>query len=470
MRLFRHNIFRNARAALAAAVLVCCFALTQAAEPAPQPFAKGDTVCFIGDSITHGGKYQGFVQLFYATRFPDRAIKIYNCGVSGDSAGGACRRLEWDILIHKPTVATLLLGMNDVGRGNYGKNKTDEKSVKTRQAAIEAHVRNMSELAEKLNAAGVKMIFLTPTIYEQNAETGTENFFGVNDGLAVCGKEAGKIAAKFHSPVVDLHAAMDAINAQAQKADPKFTLVGKDRVHPGDVGHLVMAYTLLKAQGMPQFVAKMAIDAAGNRIVAQNNCRIANLTATGEGVSFDCLEHALPFPVPKPAADALRLVPFQKELNQEVLQVGGLAPGNYEVRIDDQVVGKYAAGDLQAGVDLAMNPQTPQYRQAEQVSELNAKRQALESRLRTLALIRLVVIGTHKVDPNDLATVRKLLDERLTKLKNTPYFAYYKSMGENYVKYKPAEKETIAEMERAMASMYEVNQPKQRRFVIARRS
>ena len=97
-------------------VLAFPLGLAHAAEaPAPQ-FKKGDTVAVIGDSITHGGRYHAFIYLFYATRFPDREIKMYNCGISGDSAAGACRRFEWDIAVHKPTAATVLLGMNDVGR------------------------------------------------------------------------------------------------------------------------------------------------------------------------------------------------------------------------------------------------------------------------------------------------------------------------------------------------------------------
>jgi hypothetical protein len=372
--------------------------------------------------------------------------------------------------VHKPNVATVLLGMNDVGRTLYGKDKTDEKSRKSQQKAISAYAGNMAKLAEGLKRANVKATYFTPTIYEQNADTGTENLFGCNEGLERCGQEAVKIAEKLGCPVVDVHAAMNLLNNRMQKADPKVTLVGRDRVHPGDVGHFVVAYTILKAQRMPACVSKITVGVDSNAVLEQDNCKVSNLQADPSAVAFDCLERALPYPVAKPAADALRLVPFQQELNQEILKIDGLAPGEYELRIDGQPVGRYDAQSLKSGVNLAENPKTPQYQQAEKVAKLNSNRHALESgRLRTFAAVQHGFLSHTKVDPNDAAAVKSLMEQRLEKLKGTPYYGYNKAMVENYLKYKPAEKATVAEVERAMADMYQANQPKPHRFAITRK-
>ena len=40
-----------------------------------EPFKAEDTLCFVGDSITHGGTTHSIVMLYYATRFPERAIQ-----------------------------------------------------------------------------------------------------------------------------------------------------------------------------------------------------------------------------------------------------------------------------------------------------------------------------------------------------------------------------------------------------------
>lgn len=452
---------------LASLFLLIGAGYASAAEPQPQPFQKGDTACIIGDSITHGGRYHAFLYLFYTTRFPDHDIRLINSGISGDSAGGACRRLEWDILVHKPTAATVLLGMNDVGRNSYGKDKTDPKSRQRQQSAIQSYAANMLKLVEGLQKANVRTTLLTPTIYEQNADTGTENLYGCNDGLRNCGQEVKKIAQKFGLPVIDVHAALDALDNEAQKTDPKFTLVGKDRVHPGDLGHFVVAYILLKAQHVPQYVSKMVLTADSAKVVEQCNCKITQAKATPREISFDCLEAALPYPVPASAEGALKLVPFQNELNQEVLKVTGLAAGNYTLLIDDQPVAEYDAANLATGINLATNPKTPQYRQAVEVSQLNTKRHALESqRLRTIAAIHHSLGAQGKVDLNDAQAVSKLLDEKLEKNKTSPQYEYFKGQVANYRKYKPTEQATIQEVDQARTAMHQAAQPKTHHFVL----
>jgi lysophospholipase L1-like esterase len=53
-------------------------------------FNDGETVCFLGDSITHGGRFHRYVSDYYLTRFPTRTVRFVNAGVSGDSAGAGC--------------------------------------------------------------------------------------------------------------------------------------------------------------------------------------------------------------------------------------------------------------------------------------------------------------------------------------------------------------------------------------------
>ena len=120
---------------------------------AAQPFASGDTVALVGDSITHGGAYPDYLYLFYATRFPQRKITFFNCGISGDTADGTLKRLDGDVLSHKPMVATLMLGMNDVSRNLYDEGKSGPDVEKQRAAAIARNAANMHKIAERLSAA-----------------------------------------------------------------------------------------------------------------------------------------------------------------------------------------------------------------------------------------------------------------------------------------------------------------------------
>ena len=63
------------------------------ALPVPM-FQDGERVCFVGDSITHGGGYHSFVYLYYLTRYPAREIRIWNKGISGDQTYHVLQRFD----------------------------------------------------------------------------------------------------------------------------------------------------------------------------------------------------------------------------------------------------------------------------------------------------------------------------------------------------------------------------------------
>ena len=105
-----------------AALLFLLASAPALAAEAPAPFAlrDGDRVVFYGDSITQDGAYARFVEEYVRTRFPRWDIRFYNAGVGGDTvrgggAGPIDVRLERDVIAHKPTVVTIMLGMNDGG-------------------------------------------------------------------------------------------------------------------------------------------------------------------------------------------------------------------------------------------------------------------------------------------------------------------------------------------------------------------
>ena len=80
----------------------------------------GDTVVFYGDSITEQNYYNQWVELYAATRFPWMRVHFYGAGVGGDRVTGGGggpidQRLARDVFSEKPTVVTVMLGMNDGG-------------------------------------------------------------------------------------------------------------------------------------------------------------------------------------------------------------------------------------------------------------------------------------------------------------------------------------------------------------------
>src|SRR6266581_480155 len=102
---------------LTAFVSACTAALAQGS------FAlhDGDRVVFFGDSITDQRLYTTFTETYVVTRFPRLNVSFVHSGwggdrVTGGGGGSIDLRLRRDVLAYKPTVMTIMLGMND---GSY---------------------------------------------------------------------------------------------------------------------------------------------------------------------------------------------------------------------------------------------------------------------------------------------------------------------------------------------------------------
>ncbi|MHB0998588.1 MAG: SGNH/GDSL hydrolase family protein [Armatimonadota bacterium] len=450
-------------------MIVAALGLTVTASSASaDTFKSGDRWCAVGDSITHGGTYHQFIYLYHATRFPERDIMTYNCGIGGDNAAGVLKRMPWDVINHKPTVASVMLGMNDVNIFAYGPDKTDPEFVKLRQTAIETYKTNMRKLAEEFKAAGVRMIFIMPSIYDQTSTIETPVYFGGNDGLVILSQYVKELAKEFKGSLVDFNGPMARINVEQQKTNPKFALAGPDRVHPGDVGHMTMAYLFLKAQEAPKYVSYMDIDASQYAVIRKTNCSISKLKIKNDEISFTALEKALPFPVSDGAKPALDLVPFTNDFNQEILKVTGLKSGQYSLSIDGSTIGKYDATELGKGINLAILTNTPQYHQAIQVALANQKRQDISvNALRNIAIIEYLYCPNRADGPVKLEDIRPTLEKVMKDAKDTPA-AYMIDMLSTYIKNKPNEEQLNRDVEAAAVEMRRLAKPQSHKFVIRR--
>ena len=438
-----------------------------AAEAPDRSFRAADRWAVVGDSITQGSRYHSFIYLFHATRHPEREFRSYNCGISGDSAAGAVQRFDWDIGVHRPTVATIMLGMNDVNRGLYAPGQAGEAVEAQRRGAIEAHLAALAQLAERLQALSCRVVFITPSIYDQTGALQAENCVGVNEALGRCGEGARGLAARLGAGVIDLHGPMTELNARRQQADPAATLVGPDRVHPGDPGQLVMAYYILKGQGVAGTVAEMGIDATAGQPTTQGNCRITDLQCQGATVRFTCTAAALPYPVLPAAAPALQWVPFMDDLNREMLTVTGLPAGQYAVLVDGRLLVAAAAPELAAGLNLAGNPRSPMLKQALAVMAAEEKRQAVAARMRTFAAQRhWLTWGNPALNPDDFEAMKAALLADLEKKQGLANFAYFRGQVDTYLAWKPREAELKQELEEHTTAIWKLNQPTAHRFEI----
>ena len=456
----------------------------RAAESAAPQFQNADRVCFVGDSITAGGVYSTYLKIFYATRYPDREIAFSNAGKSGGSAADALNRLAWDILVNRPTAATVSFGMNDMSRLHLGISGTPEaleQAVQERMKSVEA---NYNKLLDGLSAA--KLTLIGPSPYDDTLQVETK-IERSNLAMARWTARLEQIAKQRGAGFVDMGAALNPVNARLQAADPAASIVGKDRVHPGPAGHLLMAMAILKAQNVDPEVSRIQIDAGTGKPGPLVNCAVEELRAGAQGLDFLCREKALPFVLPLEggmrgaafwgiaekaaaqieAAGGPELIPFQSELNRETLRVTGLKGGRYEVRIEEQLIGEYGAEELGAGINLAGNPKTPQHAQALALAKsLEALRGLDSTFFRLVAHVRGSFLEPAKVAIQDEAAVEQCLKEAIAKL---PPDNYGRGMAERYLKSVPGQAaKKLEERERLLAQIREQSVLKPHRFRVTR--
>lgn len=205
-------------------------------------FPDNAGVCFIGDSITHGNNHVARISEYYRRHFPDSGIKFWNCGVSGGSAQSALLYLDDDVLIHNPTHAVIMLGVNDSNRGALTDNDGNRKTAAL-DSAFETYTANMNRLCDILTAKGIEVILCTPVPYAEFQKSGVSPLPGGNvlmfryaERVRLMARERGFHVVDFHSRLSELY--MNEV------------IYREDCVHPNDYGHFRMTECFLKAQGL----------------------------------------------------------------------------------------------------------------------------------------------------------------------------------------------------------------------------
>ncbi|MCC6821965.1 MAG: SGNH/GDSL hydrolase family protein [Verrucomicrobia subdivision 3 bacterium] len=364
----------------------------------------GDRVVFLGDSITEQRLYTTYIEAYALTRYPQWQLTFRNVGWGGDTAWlrqrahpdekqlfaaepaaqqamveeAVGRGLSRDVLPLKPTAVTIDFGMNDHAYQPF------------REDIFRAYVRSQTEIAKVLKANGVRVALLTPQPIEDkrpdpDQDVRNQSLRKFSDGLKEVATQAGTTFGDQFDPYM-------AIMLRARAEDPKAFIGGGDAVHPGAMGHTIMAWAILKALGAPALVSRAEINGATKLVVAAA-CKIQNLKVVNGVISFVRLDDALPMPIdpacapPKtnsapegfdgslsmpidPTANpVLKLAPIFDDLNRYELQITDLAPGSYELSIDGESVGKVTAEQLGKGWNLAASA-GPITRQSQELLKL----------------------------------------------------------------------------------------------------
>jgi lysophospholipase L1-like esterase len=329
----------------------------------------GDRVVFYGDSITDQRLYTTFTESYVLTRFPQMKVSFIHSGWGGDRVSGGAGgpidvRLQRDLITFKPTVLTIMLGMND---GRY--RAYDPDIFQQYSSGYESIVQTV-----KSALPAVRITTIQPSPYDD--VTRAPMFAGgYNAVLVRYSQFLSELASHENLTLADLNSPVVKALKQAKSINP--TLAQKllpDRVHPGPAGHLLMAEALLRAWHAPAEVTSVEIDAESKQVNAAANTKVtdfqvdANLTWTQE-------DTALPMPIDTNdpmIALALRSSDFVEALDRQPLRIKGLSGARYVLRIDGEIVGSFSRQDLADGVNLALLP-SPMVKQALDVHALTIR-------------------------------------------------------------------------------------------------
>lgn len=159
-------------------------------------------------------------------------VRYVNRGISGNRVPDLLERLDRDVLAAEPTLVLVYIGINDVWHWREG-----------RGTAEEDYRAGLAELADRIGAAGIRLLVCTPTVIGERAAGRNPQDEMLHRYVQLC----RDLAADRDLQCADLHAAFRAELARRNTADTESGLLTTDGVHLTDDGNRLVAGTLATA-------------------------------------------------------------------------------------------------------------------------------------------------------------------------------------------------------------------------------
>ena len=200
------------------------------------PLKKGETIVFLGDSITQAGVspkgYVTLIQNALAVKHKDLGITVIGAGISGNKVPDLQKRLARDVLAKKPSLVVIYIGINDVWHGERDPAKGTPK---------DRYEAGLKEIIGKIQAAGARVVLCTPTVIGEK-KPGTNSLDAKLDEYAEISRAVVK---ETKSQLCDLRKAFQDYLAKHNTADKDKGVFTTDRVHLNDAGNKLVAETIL---------------------------------------------------------------------------------------------------------------------------------------------------------------------------------------------------------------------------------
>ncbi|MBN2447085.1 MAG: SGNH/GDSL hydrolase family protein [Phycisphaerae bacterium] len=354
-----------------------CLATYKALKAPPSEgllLKQGDRLAICGDSITEQKMYARIMETYLTVCVPQLEVTVRQHGWSGEKAPGLERRLANDVLRFKPTIATTCYAMNDHNYQPY----QDEYGRVYREASL-AIIRAFKEQGVRVVQGAAGPVGKMPA-WVQRAKGTVDD---LNHSLLEFRNIDVTLAREEHVAFADCFLPMLEAGFEAKRRyGADYMISGKDGVHPGWAGHLVMAYAFLKAMGLDGDIGTITVDLAARQATASAGHRVLSAGASGVEIESSRYPFCATGPIDQDSSlrSGMSLVPFNEELNRLMLVVKNAPAGRYRVTWGAGSK-SYSAEQLARGVNLAADFETnPSSEAFARVDEAVAKKQAYETR------------------------------------------------------------------------------------------
>jgi lysophospholipase L1-like esterase len=183
-------------------------------------------VC-LGDSVTGvyyhtGGRraYTAMVGVALDGAFPKARVTAINAGISGNTTADGLKRLQKDVLAHKPDLVTVMFGLNDMVR-----------------VPIPDFKVNLGQIIQRCRGVGAEVLLCTPNSVIDTSNRRIATLVDYCDAIH-------EVARKHQVPVCDVHATYEALRSRDPVA---WRLLLSDEIHPNMDGHKLIAETICLA-------------------------------------------------------------------------------------------------------------------------------------------------------------------------------------------------------------------------------
>ncbi len=333
--------------------LVWFDALSLSAQ-SPQSFdlQSGDRVAFVGDTLIEREQTYGYLEQMLTVRHPERDVLFRNLGWSADTPSGVSRAsfdfdkpgrgielLKEEIAAVQPTVVFVGYGMANSFQG---------------EAGLAQFKTELSRLLEAIPAIctnqPVRIVLLSP-IRHENLGAPLPDPEPHNRQLELYAKAIAQIAADRNIPFISLY---DAPLISAAKTHPLRPLTDNG-IHLNADGYSRLASVVEQGLGWGANRRRMEITAEGRIGQGSQGAQITGLEAGGEHARFSALDDRLVSPVLPGNHDGISSADASC-----LIQIGGLKPGRYELKVDGAPVTEATDKEWQAGVAIERGPQFEQ--------------------------------------------------------------------------------------------------------------